>query len=249
MSYYSFVIGRNPIPSQGDIPIVLNDSSKVVSSQHCRIIYDNGNFFIEDLGSKNKTYVDGSFVTGRTPIHHSSRITFGKSFPFSLNHPQIQAHISSKKPGTDIPVSRIEYASWGARLGGYLLDGIFFSFFLIPLYAVYFFLIEAAQETGEVSMIVIGLIIILIGIIIAIHFYFAVQVNRTGQTWGKKILNIKVLDSSSYKYPSQAQSWGRYLAYNISGLILFVGFFMPFWTKKKQALHDMMAGTIVVKAY
>jgi len=30
-------------------------------------------------------------------------------------------------------------------------------------------------------------------------------------------------------------------------VILSIGFLMPLWTKKKQALHDLMAGTIVVK--
>lgn len=249
MGYYSFVVGRNPIVAQGEIPILVNDSSKVVSSQHCRIVHDNGNFFIEDIGSKNKTYVDGSVVTGRIPVHYNSIITLGKSFPFSLNHPKIQTQLQNNSPGTDIPISRIEYASWGARLGGYLLDSLFVSLLSVPLYIVYFFLIAVAQETGEVSTVLIGLILIFIGLILLVHFYFAVQVNNTGQTWGKKIVNIKVLDVATNKYPSKAQSWGRYLAYGISGFILFVGFFMPLWTKKKQALHDMMAGTIVVKAY
>ncbi len=59
-----FIIGRNPNAASGEIPIVVNDPSKKVSSNHCRVLYDNGNFYIEDLISTNGTYVDGDCSRG-----------------------------------------------------------------------------------------------------------------------------------------------------------------------------------------
>ena len=40
---------------------------------------------------------------------------------------------------------------------------------------------------------------------------------------------------------------GRYWGKIISGLILGIGYIMAGFTEKKQALHDMMAGCLVVK--
>ena len=57
-----------------------------------------------------------------------------------------------------------------------------------------------------------------------------------------------MIDADTKKYPSKLQVWGRYLGYSLSGLILLIGFFMPLWTEKKQALHDMLANTLVIKA-
>jgi pSer/pThr/pTyr-binding forkhead associated (FHA) protein len=45
------VIGRDP-----DAHLVLNDSS--VSRKHARILVQNNEFFLEDLGSSNGTHVD-----------------------------------------------------------------------------------------------------------------------------------------------------------------------------------------------
>ncbi|WP_446728107.1 RDD family protein [Peribacillus sp. TH14] len=40
---------------------------------------------------------------------------------------------------------------------------------------------------------------------------------------------------------------GRYFATIISGMIFYIGYIMAGFTSKKQALHDMIAGTVVVK--
>jgi len=42
------------------------------------------------------------------------------------------------------------------------------------------------------------------------------------------------------------QAFGRNLGKILSGLILYIGFFMAIWTDKKQTLHDQMANTYVV---
>jgi hypothetical protein len=40
---------------------------------------------------------------------------------------------------------------------------------------------------------------------------------------------------------------GRYFAKILSALILLIGFIMAAFTQKKQGLHDIIAGTLVVK--
>jgi uncharacterized RDD family membrane protein YckC len=65
-------------------------------------------------------------------------------------------------------------------------------------------------------------------------------------TLGKMALGLKVTDLQGERL-SFARATGRYFGKIVSSLILFVGFMMAGWTEKKQALHDIMAGTLVVK--
>ena len=44
-----------------------------------------------------------------------------------------------------------------------------------------------------------------------------------------------------------AEALGRNLAEILSALILGIGYIMVAFTAKKQGLHDMIAGTLVVK--
>ncbi len=65
-------------------------------------------------------------------------------------------------------------------------------------------------------------------------------------TLGKMALGIKVTELHGNPI-SFSRATGRYFGKFISGLILGIGFLMAGWTEKKQALHDIMAGTLVVK--
>ncbi|MDR3110643.1 MAG: SpoIIE family protein phosphatase [Planctomycetaceae bacterium] len=57
---------------QTDCEIVLNNGA--VSREHARIIRDKDRFYIEDLNSRNGTYVNSTQVTARTLLHNSDRI-------------------------------------------------------------------------------------------------------------------------------------------------------------------------------
>lgn len=65
-------------------------------------------------------------------------------------------------------------------------------------------------------------------------------------TVGKLALGIKVSDLAGQRI-GFGRSTGRVIAEFLSGLTLGVGFVMAGFTKRRQALSDMMAGTLVVK--
>lgn len=66
-------------------------------------------------------------------------------------------------------------------------------------------------------------------------------------TLGKRALGIQVTDLEGNRI-SFARASGRYFGTFLSALILGVGFLMAGFTKRKQALHDMMASCLVVRA-
>jgi uncharacterized RDD family membrane protein YckC len=66
-------------------------------------------------------------------------------------------------------------------------------------------------------------------------------------TLGKMALGLKVTDLEGRRI-SFARATGRHFAKILSGLMFFIGFIMAGFTQRKQALHDMIAGTLVVRA-
>jgi len=124
----TFIIGRNPKVSQGEIPIFVHDHSKVVSSNHCRIFFDGVHYFIEDLISVNGIYVDGVKISNKTIVTFNSRITLGEHFPFSLKELQMQDENDSKSRISNKIESKETYEFAQRNDYGYE-NNMFFNFF------------------------------------------------------------------------------------------------------------------------
>lgn len=76
--------------------------------------------------------------------------------------------------------------------------------------------------------------------------YFATMESSSYQaTVGKLILGIRVTGMEGQRI-TFARATLRYFAKIISALILMIGFLMAAWTERKQALHDIIADTLVV---
>jgi uncharacterized RDD family membrane protein YckC len=67
-----------------------------------------------------------------------------------------------------------------------------------------------------------------------------------GQTMGKMALSIKVVSMDGGPL-SFGQATGRYFATFLSAIILCIGFIMAGIRSDKRALHDLLAGTRVVR--
>lgn len=77
--------------------------------------------------------------------------------------------------------------------------------------------------------------------------YFALmESSRFQGTLGKMAVQIRVTDLQGNRI-TFARATGRHFAKFVSGLILLIGYIMVAFTEKKQGLHDIMAGCLVVK--
>jgi len=77
-------------------------------------------------------------------------------------------------------------------------------------------------------------------------YWASMESSHTQATLGKMAMGFKVTDLQGERL-SFARATGRYLGKLLSALILCIGFIMIDFTEKMQALHDIMAGTLVVK--
>ena len=68
--------GENTIGRGTDADVLVD--SEWVSRHHARILVEDGRAYIEDLGSKNGTYLQGSRVEGRAELHDGDEITVGR---------------------------------------------------------------------------------------------------------------------------------------------------------------------------
>ena len=104
-------------------------------------------------------------------------------------------------------------------------------------------------ENPEIPAAVISMIIFLgaAGLLLAWIYNAAMESSRNQGTLGKMALGLIVTDLQGRPI-SFAHASGRYFAKIISGLIpLGIGYAMAGFTEKKQALHDMIAGCLVLR--
>jgi uncharacterized RDD family membrane protein YckC len=66
-------------------------------------------------------------------------------------------------------------------------------------------------------------------------------------TFGKSVMSLRVTNYEGQRI-SFGHATGRFFAKIVSGMVpLAIGYIMAAFTEKKQALHDLIAGTLVLK--
>ena len=156
--------------------------------------------------------------------------------------------------------AQFRYAGFWKRLVAYFIDSIIISvasgILLIPFLAVVGLGIFSMHDSdlsydtdtavGLIIAMIAGYLVLVAGIAIAGWLYFALMESSSQQgTLGKMALGVKVTDLVGNRI-SFGRATGRYFAKMISSLTLGVGYLMAGFTQQKQALHDIIAGCLVV---
>ena len=172
-----------------------------------------------------------------------------------------EPHIQEKK--------HPELAGVGYRFLAHLLDGIIigvpYSFIMFILATLFFvsspeaammmdddsYYYSTTVMTDEEWEIIMGLIFfyigaILIGIVVTWLYYAIMESSKLQGTLGKMALGIKVTRVTGEKV-TFGRATGRFFAKGFLSPILCIGYIIAFFTEKQQALHDLIASTIVVK--
>jgi uncharacterized RDD family membrane protein YckC len=133
--------------------------------------------------------------------------------------------------------SQLSYASFGERFLAYLVDGVVLA---MAGFVFQGFSLFGGMDTSEPNF-TDGL-----GGLLGLLYFTLMESSKYQATLGKMALGIKVTDMEGRRI-SWGRALGRYLGKIVSALILLIGFIMAGFTEKRQALHDMMAKTLVVK--
>jgi len=103
------------------------------------------------------------------------------------------------------------------------------------------FLPEGLAELTAGFMVIYFLTGILINMLYFTYFH-----GTTGQTPGKIILGLQVIQSTGEKMVLGV-GFLRWVGYIISAIFFYLGFFWIAFDEKKQGWHDKIAGTIVIR--
>jgi uncharacterized RDD family membrane protein YckC len=143
-------------------------------------------------------------------------------------------------------------ADWGVRAGAYLLDSLFVAGPTIALALPLLVLLPVlARDRSEPSGPVLALLSALIFAIVALQIGL-VAYNRwylqgkTGQSWGKRILHLRLVRMADGQPVGGGMAFVRDLAHTVDGLVCYVGWLWPLWDDRRQTLADKMLSTVVL---
>jgi uncharacterized RDD family membrane protein YckC len=154
---------------------------------------------------------------------------------------------------------RVDYAGFWLRLLALIIDnailGLGFVLVLIPLIfltGLHKFLEdfhpgEEMNNVGIVMLVGIFLLAATISLILTWLYHALMESSDWQATLGKKVLGLVVTDMAGQRV-SFGRSSGRHFGKMITNLIpAFLGYIMAAFTDKRQALHDMLSGCLVLR--
>jgi uncharacterized RDD family membrane protein YckC len=106
--------------------------------------------------------------------------------------------------------------------------------------------IKGAPATGErVSWGAFG-IIVFIGWILTLVYFFCYFWKKSGQTLGMKTWRMKMYDASSMQLPSYSQCVIRCCCAPFSLLLFGIGYWVMYLSPERQTLHDKLSRTRIL---
>lgn len=136
----------------------------------------------------------------------------------------------------------IQYAGFWIRWAAYFVDILISLLPILILASVIQFAFGNPSNFREVSE---GFYFNIAELLMACLYYVGMTY-KWGATLGKKIFGLEVRSSKTERLGFWQTVVREIPGKIVSYLILYIGFFMAGFTQKKQALHDMMADTVVV---
>lgn len=153
---------------------------------------------------------------------------------------KIRHLLSFSEPDMDLS-TELEYVGFWPRLTAALVDLILLSALAAPLLLLFYeqsFMVHSSSNSILVQLFILGVVPP-----IAITTFWV----RRHATPGKIAISAIIIDEKTAGPPSVWQHLGRYCAYFLSALPFGLGFLWIAFSPKKQAWHDRLAGTLVVR--
>lgn len=120
-------------------------------------------------------------------------------------------------------------AGFGRRLVALLIDGVVL---LIPFAILYAITSPNAAQA--------------LTVVVDLAYFGYLEGSPSGQTVGKRVMGIRVIDFSTGGPIGFGRAILRYVGRIVSSIPCLLGYFWMLWDKEKQTWHDKIATTVVV---
>jgi len=143
------------------------------------------------------------------------------------------------------------YAGFWRRTGAWAIDTVLLTIGLVVLEVVGSFfalvgLASSGQDITNEAALGVQLALFVIMFVLAWLYYAGLEGSPWQGTVGKRLFRLMVTDQYGRRIHFGRAS-GRFFGKIVSALALFVGYLMVAFSERKQGLHDLMAGTLVVR--
>jgi uncharacterized RDD family membrane protein YckC len=126
---------------------------------------------------------------------------------------------------TDLPQLGVDvHASFWRRFAAAFLDGALLS-------------IVGGLLTGRAG----------IGPLLSVAYFTVLEGSASGQTLGKKLLGIRVVDLETGGPIGMTRALGRWFGRILSGIVFLIGYLSMLWDPERQTWHDKFVRAVVVK--
>lgn len=158
------------------------------------------------------------------------------------SHPSEQTHGENDR-------SDVRKGGFWIRLGAFLIDNIvlYILAFILSIVGIIALGLGSSglDEFGEEDMYRLILPLYVFNTILTIVYYTYFH-GSTGQTPGKMMCGLKVIRVNGEPL-GYGKAFLRWVGYMVSGFLFCLGFLWAGWDKNKQAWHDKIVGTYVIR--
>jgi uncharacterized RDD family membrane protein YckC len=156
-------------------------------------------------------------------------------------------HSAGQAPGGELAAAgeEISYASFWERLAALILDGLLLGLFLAGVFEALWAGLAATDGASMPAGLLDVLPTLLVWLALGAYFIL-MESSERGATLGKRALKLRVVDRGS-KRLGKGRALARFLGRILSSSLLYIGYLIQPFNERKQALHDMLAGTLVVR--
>ncbi|MEU3709266.1 RDD family protein [Streptomyces catenulae] len=174
-------------------------------------------------------------------------------------------------PQGGMPGMPTGYASWGARVGAYLIDGLIIG--VVPMILYIIAIIVGASSASSVQssvdscaqddfqcrsdainsastgMPIFAILLIVLAIVAgaAGGIFLIAKEGSTGQTPGKKALNIRLVSEATGQPLGFGMAFLRKICHAVDSMLCSLGYLWPLWDEKSQTFADKIVSSVVVK--
>lgn len=141
------------------------------------------------------------------------------------------------------------YGTFVRRLGAFLIDhsiAVFLSAVIFIFIGIVFDLDYVNPDEGHDQK-RLDFLFALVDSFVTLLYFSILESSTKQATLGKRLLGLKVVDLQGNRI-SHRRATGRFLGKFLSCFFFYLGYLVQPFTQRKQAWHDSLAGTLVVKA-
>jgi len=137
---------------------------------------------------------------------------------------------------------QVKYVGFWKRLVAFLIDSVIVTVAVllvaVPIYGPDYFQLSKEGKTLGFDL----LFQVVVPTLVGLAFW-----RYRGATPGKMLMSARIVDANTFGPPSTGKLIGRFFAYIVSIVGVFLGFVWIAFDPRKQGWHDKLAGTVVIE--